>query len=66
MKLTDILKNLNNKVKISKPWGHEIIWSDSSKYIGKLIYIKENESLSFQYHNFKEERLSIFLKESCA
>ena len=59
MKLTDILKNLNNKIKIEKPWGHEIIWSDSSKYLGKLIYIKEDESLSFQYHNYKEETIYI-------
>ena len=44
MKLIDILKNLNNKIKIDKPWGHEIIWSDSLNYLGKLIYIKKNES----------------------
>jgi mannose-6-phosphate isomerase len=59
MKLMDILKNLNNKIKIEKPWGHELIWSDSDKYLGKVIFIKKGESLSYQYHNKKEETIYI-------
>ena len=59
MKLTNILINLNNKIKIEKPWGHELIWSDSDKYLGKVIFIKKGESLSYQYHNKKEETIYI-------
>lgn len=59
MKLSDILKNLNNKIKIEKPWGHEIIWSDSFEYIGKIIYIKNDSSLSFQFHENKEETIYV-------
>lgn len=59
MKLSDILKNLNNKIKIEKPWGHELIWSDSLEYIGKIIFIKNDSSLSFQFHENKEETIYV-------
>ena len=27
--------------KIDKPWGYELIWAENEKYIGKILYIKE-------------------------
>ena len=45
--------------KIHKPWGYEVIWAHCDKYIGKKIFIKNNHSLSRQYHVFKEETIIV-------
>ena len=46
-------------MRISKPWGYELIWARTSDYVGKLIHVKSGESLSRQYHVKKDE--SIFV-----
>ena len=40
---------------IEKPWGHEEIWAATSRYAGKILFIKKGHRLSRQYHNVKEE-----------
>ena len=45
--------------KIEKPWGHEIIWAQTEKYIGKILFIKNGHKLSRQYHILKEETILI-------
>ena len=42
-----------------KPWGYEIIWAKTDKYVGKIIYIKEGHRLSRQYHESKEETIIV-------
>lgn len=46
---------------IEKPWGHETVWADTDKYIGKIIVIFGGKRLSYQYHRQKDE--TIFLLE---
>ena len=46
---------------IGKPWGLEIIWAKTGDYIGKVLFIKKEHRLSYQYHEVKEE--TIFLME---
>ena len=29
--------------KVEKPWGHEIVWAENEKYLGKILYIKEGQ-----------------------
>ena len=41
--------------KVEKPWGHEIIWANSDRIAGKVLYIKKGHRLSLQYHEKKEE-----------
>jgi len=41
--------------KVEKPWGHEIIWAETEKYLGKILHIRSGHELSLQYHNVKEE-----------
>jgi mannose-6-phosphate isomerase-like protein (cupin superfamily) len=41
--------------KVEKPWGHEIIWSKTGHYVGKILFVKAGESLSLQFHNVKDE-----------
>ncbi len=43
--------------RVEKPWGHELIWAHTDRYVGKILHIKAGESLSLQYHKVKEETL---------
>ena len=44
---------------VPKPWGEERIFAETGRYAGKLILIRAGESLSYQYHNRKEETLHV-------
>ena len=41
--------------RVDKPWGHEIIWGHTERYVGKILFIKAGERLSLQYHEVKDE-----------
>jgi hypothetical protein len=45
--------------RVDKPWGHELIWAETPRYVGKLLHIKAGHLLSRQYHRVKEETLLI-------
>lgn len=46
--------------KQDKPWGHEVIFAAiEGKYVGKIIYVNAGHSLSLQYHESKEETISV-------
>jgi mannose-6-phosphate isomerase-like protein (cupin superfamily) len=45
--------------RVEKPWGYEIWWARTDRYVGKLLHVKKGESLSLQYHNVKEETIRI-------
>lgn len=45
--------------KVDKPWGHELIWAQSDRYVGKILHIKAGESLSLQYHERKDETIHV-------
>jgi quercetin dioxygenase-like cupin family protein len=45
--------------RVEKPWGHELHWAKTERYVGKVLHIKAGHALSLQYHNQKEE--TIFL-----
>jgi mannose-6-phosphate isomerase-like protein (cupin superfamily) len=43
-----------------KPWGHERIFAVvDGKYAGKIIHVSAGRSLSLQYHETKEETISV-------
>lgn len=44
-----------------KPWGHESLFAlVEGKYCGKAIHVTEGHALSLQYHEQKEETISVF------
>jgi mannose-6-phosphate isomerase len=45
--------------KVDKPWGHEIWWARTERYVGKILHVNKGESLSLQYHNVKDETIRI-------
>jgi mannose-6-phosphate isomerase len=49
---------MNNYV-VNKPWGHEIRFAVTDKYIGKILYIAKGKRLSRQYHEQKDETIFI-------
>jgi mannose-6-phosphate isomerase len=44
---------------VDKPWGNELIWAETSRYVGKILHIKKGHSLSLQYHNVKDETVMV-------
>ena len=42
---------------VDKPWGNELIWAETDRYVGKILFIKKGHSLSLQYHNVKDETI---------
>ncbi len=44
---------------VNKPWGHEEIWAETSRYAGKFLIIRAGERLSRQYHERKEETICV-------
>ena len=47
-----------------KPWGFEILFARTPKYVGKVIFVKKGHRLSLQYHHRKDE--SIYISEGKA
>lgn len=43
--------------RVEKPWGYELIWAETPRYVGKILHIRAGEKLSRQYHRVKDETL---------
>lgn len=44
---------------VDKPWGHELIWAKTPRYVGKILHVRAGEALSLQYHRIKEETIMV-------
>src|SRR5439155_17607193 len=40
---------------VEKPWGYEVRWAITERYLGKILHVKQGEALSLQYHERKDE-----------
>lgn len=45
--------------RVEKPWGWELIWAHSEHYCGKILFVREGEQLSLQFHNRKDETIYV-------
>ena len=45
--------------KVVKPWGHEEIWAETERYVGKHLHIMPGRRLSRQYHRVKDETVRV-------
>jgi mannose-6-phosphate isomerase len=43
--------------RVEKPWGYELIWAHTDRYVGKILHIDAGHALSLQYHQRKDETL---------
>ena len=46
--------------RVEKPWGYEIHWAKTERYVGKILHIKAGHALSLQYHNLKDETIYLY------
>jgi mannose-6-phosphate isomerase len=44
---------------VDKPWGHELIWARTDRYVGKILHVRAGEALSLQYHRVKDETIML-------
>ena len=49
--------------RVPKPWGYEIIWAHTDRYVGKVLHINAGHALSVQYHNQKDETVYLLKGE---
>ena len=45
--------------RVEKPWGYELIWAHTDRYVGKELFIREGHALSLQYHEVKDETIYV-------
>ena len=45
--------------RVEKPWGYEIWWGRTDRYVGKILFVRSGHSLSLQYHKLKEETVRV-------
>jgi mannose-6-phosphate isomerase len=45
--------------RVDKPWGYELIWAHTNRYVGKLLHITAGQKLSLQFHNQKDETIHV-------
>ena len=45
--------------RVEKPWGYEIIWARTPKYVGKVLHINAGHKLSLQFHRVKDETVHV-------
>lgn len=49
--------------RVDKPWGHEIVWARTPRYVGKILHIEAGHALSVQYHEEKDETIRVLTGE---
>jgi len=50
-------KDVESIKRVEKPWGYELWWAVTESYLGKILHVGAGHSLSYQYHNEKDETL---------
>lgn len=55
----DRSKATDGQTVVPKPWGHELIWARTERYVGKILHIKAGEALSLQFHRVKDETIML-------
>ena len=46
--------------RVEKPWGYELWWGFTDRYVGKLLHIAAGHKLSLQYHERKDETIHLW------
>lgn len=49
--------------RVEKPWGYELVWAHTDRYVGKILHVKAGHVLSLQYHNLKDETMHVLSGE---
>jgi len=49
--------------RVEKPWGYELIWANTDRYVGKILHVEAGHALSLQYHERKDETIHLLRGE---
>ncbi|MGH7560966.1 MAG: cupin domain-containing protein [Gemmatimonadales bacterium] len=49
--------------RVEKPWGYELVWARTDRYVGKVLHVNAGHRLSCQYHNVKDETMHVLRGE---
>jgi mannose-6-phosphate isomerase len=49
--------------RVDKPWGYELVWARTDRYVGKILHVRAGHVLSLQYHNLKDETMHVLRGE---
>jgi len=50
-------------VRVEKPWGWELWWAHTERYVGKILHINRGGALSYQFHRKKDETIYVLRGE---
>jgi mannose-6-phosphate isomerase len=59
MTANDTLFQIRDIRRVTKPWGYELIFAHTDRYVGKILHVDKGHSLSLQYHEMKDETLYV-------
>ena len=45
--------------RVEKPWGYELLWAHTGRYVGKILHVEAGQALSYQFHRIKEETIYV-------
>jgi mannose-6-phosphate isomerase-like protein (cupin superfamily) len=45
--------------RVEKPWGWELWWAHTERYVGKILHINRGAALSYQFHRKKDETIYV-------
>jgi mannose-6-phosphate isomerase len=45
--------------RVDKPWGFEVIFAHTERYVGKILHVEKGHKLSRQFHRVKDESLTV-------
>jgi quercetin dioxygenase-like cupin family protein len=57
------MANFHTPKRVEKPWGHELWWAQTERYVGKVLHVKAGQKLSLQFHNKKDETIHLWKGE---
>jgi mannose-6-phosphate isomerase len=49
--------------RVEKPWGYELVWARTDRYVGKILHVRAGQVLSLQYHHRKDETMHVLAGE---
>ena len=58
--LDDVVRLEDRYGRVEKPWGYELHWAKTDRYVGKVLHVKAGHALSLQYHNRKDETIYLY------
>lgn len=47
-------------MRVDKPWGYELHWAKTERYVGKVLHVDAGHALSLQYHEVKDETILVW------